>query len=136
MEWCGVVDGMMCGVVWCGVAVCGVRCVVCGTGQATGQAIIVVHGGSGDVEEGDKSEMLMKMLMSDDEKPEVGSGGDGMGSWIVEGCGLLGTKRVVAAGVECTVGVEGDDDSEGLEVSEELPMQRTLKLGAGCSAMH
>ena len=78
----------------------------------------------------------LKMLMSDDEKPEVGSGGDGMGSWIVEGCGLLGTKRVVAAGVECTVGVEGDDDSEGLEVSEKLPMQRTLKLGAGCSAMH
>ena len=89
---------------------------VCGIGQATGPAIIVVHGGSGEVEEDDRSEMPIKMLMSDDEKPEVGSGGDGLESWIVEGCGLLGTRRVVAAGVECIVDVEGDDDSKGLEV--------------------
>ena len=38
----------------------------CGTGQATGPAIIVVHGGSGEVEEGDNSEMPMKMLLKDD----------------------------------------------------------------------
>ena len=81
----------------------------CGTGQATGPAIIVVHGGSGEVEEGDRSEMPMKMLMSDDEKPEVGSGGDGLGSRIVEGCGLLKTQRMDAVDVECSIDVGGDD---------------------------
>ena len=47
--------------------------------------------------------------MSDDEKPEVGSGGDGLGSRIVEGCGLLKTQRMDAVDVECFIDV-GDDD--------------------------
>ena len=63
MVWCGVRHVVRCGVVWQGV-VYGWH-VVWGIGQATGQAIIAVHGGSHQIEEGvDSGKLVMlRMLM-------------------------------------------------------------------------